>query len=445
MATDTDRAITALKEKVELLTGERASGNRRAVLVSELDNLLNNLYDANAIIKKTVSTLEASLASAKASITQEQLVRVDQNSALAQVTETLKAQIDDNRAEILNQKTVLATKTSALAQSVSNLSATANNTNASVSNEQVARVNADKAIALAVTTASVGAARTYVQDEPPVSTGRLQGDVWYDSNDNYKPYYWNIVSGVGAWVDNSAGTYKVGQVAAISTSLSATQDKVNNTIGVQWAVQGVVDGVTGGLKLTGFKQADGTNGMPNTNLPRKFQLDIDANVSIHGSLTVDGTIINPKIGNNAVSNSAYNQGVTSPTANTGPGWVSVFINLRAGARVSILASYAGGDDQQQTGKNGVLTVYVNGIALSNNTQVITHSMTSVGGVYATTGSLAGALTGLTATYASNPSSLLTFYTAPSDGAYSFNAWAGESTTIGGFTQNVSLLVMELSK
>lgn len=149
---------------------------------------------------------------------------------------------------------------------------------ADVDQEVITRTTADTALATYITRSSVGSGPVYVQSSAPSSPA--VGTIWYstaNSNDLYHPYYW---SG-SAWLDNSAGAY--GSVATISSSLSSVQNKVDNTLGVQWAVTANINNSTGGLTFTGVKKADGSG--------QTYTFEIDANwTKINGNCLVTGSI-----------------------------------------------------------------------------------------------------------------------------------------------------------
>lgn len=93
-----------------------------------------------------------------------------------------------------------------------------------ISNDVTALREADKALVRNVTRGIASMSRVYSQDDAPTDS-RQVGDVWYDSNDSFKPYYW---SGT-AWVDNSSGTYKVGTLATFENNISALVTTVGNS------------------------------------------------------------------------------------------------------------------------------------------------------------------------------------------------------------------------
>ena len=376
--------------------------------------------------------------------------------------------------------------------------------------EELTRSNADNSIAQYVTAASVGASNVFTQSTPPTVTGRLQGDVWYDTANSFTPYVWYA----SAWQNNSTGSYTqyVGQIATINTSLSSTKNKVDNTLGVQWSVKANINNSTGGLTFTGIQKADGTGAT--------YNLEINSNVTINGSLLVSGSVGNtqiadgaittgkisagsitadkissgsitadkissgsitadkissgsitsdkissgsitadkisggtitadkivagtitgtyiangavdtPKIFTNAVSNSASAQGNGSASAS---------ITVRAGARVSVLATYAGNRSNGTGGGSNTLRVRANGSDFTNNSTTIfsVALVTSASSLAYINGSFV--VTGLVTNYASTPATLLTIYNAGSDGTIDFTADSG------GWNEVVSLLVMELAK
>lgn len=162
---------------------------------------------------------------------------------------------------------------------------------------------------------------------------------------------------------------------------------------------------------------------------------ITANLINAQTITADKivakTITTGVIADNAVSNTAYSQGY----GDSG----NAVINLRAGSRVSILATYAGGDNQGLQGADGTLVATVNGSSFTNNSIPIRHSINNLG---VTTWNINGvyALTSVSGSHVSHGATLLSFYTAPSDGQYYIKAY-----TSSGFGQLVSILVMELAK
>lgn len=366
--------------------------------------------------------------------------------------------------------------------------------------EELTRSTADNSIAQYVTAASVGASNVFTQSTPPTATGRLQGDVWYDTVNSFTPYVWYA----SAWQNNSTGNYTqyVGQIATINTSLSSTRNKVDNTLGVQWSVKANINNSTGGLTFTGIQRADGTGAT--------YNLEINSNVTINGNLLVSGSvgntqiadgsittgkisagsitaekissgsitadkisggtitadkivagtitgtyIANGAIGNSQIANNAvwtnnltngavdtpkiFTNAVSNSASSQGNGSASASITVRAGARVSVLATYAGNRNNGTGGGNNTLRVRANGSDFSNNTTAIfsVALITAASSQAYISGNFV--VTGLATNYASTPATLLTIYNAGSDGNITFTADSG------GWNEVVSLLVMELAK
>ena len=236
MATNDERTLRNILEKVELLTGERSDGSRRAVLISELNGLIQDLSDQNAEVKKSVTELTAQFNASTASFREEILVRADENSALSQIITTLKAQIGENIAEIQETRRALATKTMAMAEKISTLSAQVGDARANIIEESRVRVTEDTALAERITelTASVGdnssaiteiqqvyadfettyaadierlessarKQRVFRQPTAPVNnstTNLYIGDIWFKTNDGDRQHIWTGT----AWDDVS--------------------------------------------------------------------------------------------------------------------------------------------------------------------------------------------------------------------------------------------------
>lgn len=425
-------AVRALKMTVETLVGQRDGGaaarsftqpdppadpRQGDVWISSSDAGRVQIWNGSFwvdVSESRFSSLEKSVDNALASITSYQLAYAEQNLAIAKLVTELKATVaagnETFTAMIRDEETARATNDMAMAQRLTNLSAEVTSQNsfsvAQVSEERTVRNDADKAVATAVTAATVGTAHVFVQTTPPPATGLVRGDVWYDADDNFHPYYWDGTS----WLDNINGTYPSGNVAAIAQTLSAVQNKVDNVLSVQWAVRGYINGVTGGLVLTGIGTADGTGAT--------YNLEITANTTINGNLVVTGTITNTQLANNSVSNNGYAEG--------GSG-VNTTVYCRAGARMSVLATHGGGG-AYGFNVNSSLNVSVNGSAIA--------SQSIISAIVA--GTIIGATNQFFPAFTVLPTTLLTLYIAPVDGYYTFAATSGASGTL-------KILVTELSK
>lgn len=179
------------------------------------------LADLDSSVAGQITTINASVSSVSASITSESVARATADTALGTRIDNLVLTTGNNAAVIIDQEAQARIDADdALGVRIDNVIVDVNDVSAAVSDETTARITGDKAVASKVTTASVGTSRVYTQDDAPSSFGRLVGDVWYDTNDDYKPYYWTG----SAWADNSSGTYKIGQIAVISNDITAIRD-----------------------------------------------------------------------------------------------------------------------------------------------------------------------------------------------------------------------------
>lgn len=538
MATSNDRALSIIQEKVELLTGERANGEKRAVRIAEIEaylktlndksqSILNKLADANAqlsadytdklqkeheaitaeikaaideknniwnksldeakqdisnvrqiaqaarleahnvfqdaqssIIKlredadsafseladitETITDIRSDVDGNTAAITAEAGARASADTAIAGQITTINANISTNAAAITSEAVTRANADSALSTRIDNLvAASGSGFSAAIDAEATARIAADNALAADITTVSAKASaqRVFNQSAAPGSTGRIVGDLWYDSSNGLKPYYWNGT----AWADNSDNRFTTiaasvtaettarvnadsalsaqitsltstvdGNVAAInneastrasadsalSASISSLTSTVNNnttaisneavtranadsalsasltsltttvntnkasldqeittranadsalasqisslstTVGnnsasitnlqgsynglsVKYGIVGTINGQTGGFVFSGIGKNDGSV---------IYNLEIGANVTINGSLIVNGTIKNQGLEDYAASNSGMSVG----PKNSG----NVSVRVRKNSRVACIVSYS---------------------------------------------------------------------------------------------------------
>lgn len=273
MTINNDRTLRAILEKVELLTGERSDGSRRAVLISELNGLIQDLSDQNAVVKKSITALESQIGASSASLTQELMTLASNNTALAQAITTLKTSIAGNLAEIQDTKRAIATSDMALAEQLQTLSSKIGGNTAQIVEEKRTRATQDTALAQSITT---------------------------------------LTSTVN------------GHTSSIST-LQSTTANMSGALSATWAMTMTLDSSTGGMKLTGVKKADDSGAT--------FNLILDTNVTINGSLVVHGTITTDQYGNGPIANNA----VSSSGYGTGTGSATTRVTVRPNSRVQIIA------------------------------------------------------------------------------------------------------------
>lgn len=338
MSADNDRTLRNVLEKLELLTGERADGNRRAVLISELNGAIQDLSDANAVVKKAVRELTAQFNQSSASIKEEMLVRADENSALAQIITTLKAQIGSNKAQIQETQRALATKTMAMAEHITTLAASVNSNSAGIVEEKRVRVTQNEALAqsiqtlTATVTSNNNSLTAAIQNE---QTARVNGD-----------------SANAQSIQTLTSTVN-GNTSSITT-LTNTTASINGALTASWSVQGNIDGAGGGLRLTGIKKSDGTGAT--------YNLIIDANTTINGSLLVNGTI---NVNSNGTSPIAPNA-ISEADVGFGNGSASVWVTSKSADDVYLaIASYAGGEVSAVVNNVGSLQIRKGGSPIGN--------------------------------------------------------------------------------
>lgn len=122
-------------------------------------------------------------------------------------------------------------------------------------------------------------------------------------------------------------------ITSLTTSVNGHQANITELfestdgLKVLWAIQGEIDGVTGGLRFTGAKLANGAG--------VAYDLIIDANVTINGNVVINGTITTNKVGDNAI---------TDASVGFGPGSATVVVNSQtANDQYLVIGTYHGGD------------------------------------------------------------------------------------------------------
>jgi hypothetical protein len=198
----------ALKEAVEVLVGQRGSGDGRALLQSEaalitsqssatsgradiadtldpayldaildraaeaaenlteearrdastaltelrvtLENIKNGIDDDYATIESQLNELTATVRGNTATISEESVVRVTEISALAGQIESLTATVNDNTASISDEAVTRADEDTAISATISTLSATVSANTAAITSEATTRANNDSALTTAI-------------------------------------------------------------------------------------------------------------------------------------------------------------------------------------------------------------------------------------------------------------------------------------------------------
>lgn len=216
----------------------------------------------------------------------------------------LKSQTGDAVATIHQEMSVITGEQFAQAQILTELDARVGDTEASIDQEVTARVQGDEALAL---------------------------------------------------IANNLRTDVNGHTATINTHTSSI-----NGMAVKWGVEGNIDGSRGGFVFSGVKQIGAASAT--------WNLIIDANVTINGNLTVDGTINNQKMNRGAISGAAV------AVANLGPGGnLGVTLFCRDQSKVLINVSMSSpGTGGYQIVSNSInmrnYTIFVDGSPVNSFTQ-----------------------------------------------------------------------------
>jgi hypothetical protein len=403
--------------------------------------LEQQLGSIEKVLQKHTNTIEENYENNVASITEEQGVRATADSALAYSLQQLSATVEVNNAstqgQITNLQTAAADASTATATQLQTLTAKVDtnlgSTNAAISNEQKARATADSALASKISTLTAQA---------EFSDSKLQASITSETSARVTAISAEATSrqALQSFVGWNGGSYSSSLVQTMETKVSKTDGA-----SYAWAVQGTIDGATGGLRLTGAKRLN-----PNTNaVETTANLIIDANTRINGDLLVTGTVAAARLAtipgsklasdisgtgdlvdtNNLLNRAVSNSAGGSAAATT----ATISISLKAGDRVSIIAASAasGSSGGAFSGNLQVYGDYGTGAFLVSSVG-ITSFLESVALGYN------GVAYFLVSSFKLPNATLLAFYTAPATGTYNFTASNVHSP-------NTSILVTGLSR
>jgi len=230
---------------------------------------------ADSALASTITTLNSTVGSLSSSITSEASTRATADTALGTRIDNLVLTNGSDAAVIIDEEaSARITADAALGVRIDSLTATVNSNTAAISTEQTARSTRDDALAKQLFTMSSGSARIYIATSAPSSSGRLAGDVWFDSSsaNNYKPYVWarstpSATTGTYDWRDNSDGSFTnlVGNYAvytqAISTLNTATTSQASSITALQTTVGNSSAGLVKDVSALTTTVGDSTSGL----------------------------------------------------------------------------------------------------------------------------------------------------------------------------------------
>lgn len=130
---------------------------------------------------------------ALAAVLDESRARANGESAVANSLQGIIVAVNNAQASVTLERNARVANDNALADQILILRSQVANTFSLIVEEANTRVTADEALAKTIETIVVGSgvagARTYVQTTAPVNAGL--GDLWFDSDDNFRMYRWN--------------------------------------------------------------------------------------------------------------------------------------------------------------------------------------------------------------------------------------------------------------
>jgi len=232
---------------------------------------VGQLFDEASKFAVNIWELDTRVGAAEASITTETSLRASADEALAAQITDLNASLGTTNANLLTEEGVRATADTALAASITSLSATVTSDvstlTANLTSESLTRASQDSALAASISSLSA----TVTSD-----VGTLSASITTES-----------ITRAGADSTISANLSALSTTVAGNSANITTLTTSVNGLSVQWAVQANLNGTTGHLEFTGLQKADGTGAL--------YVFDILADVNIHGTLILNGTVVNDKL------------------------------------------------------------------------------------------------------------------------------------------------------
>jgi hypothetical protein len=164
----------------------------------------------------------------------------------------------------------------------------------------------------------------------------------------------------GSKLSTGAKVYALKEdVAGVTKNFNQQVITLRALVAAKWAVKVDVDGNVAGIELIGTGESSAFNILAdqfNITLPgyspvpvmSVAEVDGVPTLAFDGNIIADGTVLNPGIGENAVSNSAGQ--------NSSGGEASVLLDVRAGSRIGIIAGFGGNGGT--AAPNGSLSLYI---------------------------------------------------------------------------------------
>ena len=222
-----DSLTTYINDQISQASGSLENQIETAQVASNAAfSELNGLIDTEALARQAgdqslvslINTLTSSSggSSIEAALANETLLRVDGDSALAVSVSSLTTTVNSNKASADSSIATLTTTDTALSGQISTLTTNVSNNAAAITAEGVARSAQDSALASQITTVSAVAGRQRVFSQSSVPTASGVGDLWIDTANQNLIEYWDGT----VWLARDDQRITV-NAAAISTESTA--------------------------------------------------------------------------------------------------------------------------------------------------------------------------------------------------------------------------------
>lgn len=255
-----------------------------------------------------VNNLESKTNDALARIAREETARTDGDTVIAGQITTIQAEVNSNNALITSETTARVSGDTVLADRIDKIVITSNNgAVVAIDAETQARITADVALGNRIDKITTDAFQN-AADISTETTARVTADtalaqqitVLQATVNNDIQAKITAEATARATADQALSqqitTVEANVTNNITGKLTQTQQAVadiNGNLATKWAIEGNINGVTGGLTFTGVKKADNSGPV--------YNLEINAGVTINGGLIVKNSITADKLSANSLS------------------------------------------------------------------------------------------------------------------------------------------------
>lgn len=437
-----DQQLTTAQEETDAALAELNS----ALTVEAQER--QNADQSIITLVQTLTTVEGN-ESIQAALVEESLARANADNALAAQITTLQTSVGTNTSAIQTESVTRANADTALSGQINSLTSSVNSNAAAITAEQVARANADSAITVQVNNVSAVAGRQRVFSQTTTPTAAGVGDLWIDTANQNLLKYWDG----SAWQTRDDGRIAVNAAAISSESIA----RANADSALTAQINSLTSTVNG--NTAAITSEASTRATADTALSGQIST-LSANVSTNAAAisneaiaraAADGALTTQINSVSAQSNAGTANGRIRMTAVSGTGGSAAEYAVEVSTDGTSY-SRAGMNMQAFSGGTSRVTFVANQFLITNGTNTFAPFQVGPSGVIANALTVpSGNVTGLGAFATAsqiNPSNIATYIaTAAISDAYISNVSASKITVseLSAFTANLGTVTAGVAR